>query len=70
MRGTKLKGLGTGEPGTTEPLKLTLSFLFPSHKQVGLLCCHWQDKLKGTAEPCCSPHWAAWGKGATQRDER
>lgn len=51
MRGTKLKDLGTGEPGTTEPLKLTLSFLFPSHKQVGMLCCHWQDKLKGTAEP-------------------
>lgn len=54
----KAEGLGswgTGEPGTTEPLKLTLNFLFPCHKQVWMLCCHWQNKLKGTAEPCCIP---------------
>lgn len=42
---------GTGKPGTAEPLKLTPNFLFPSHKQVGIQCCHWQDKLKGTDEP-------------------
>lgn len=60
----KAEGLGswgTGEPGTTEPLKLTPHILFPCHKQVWMLCCHWQNKLKGTAEPCCSPHRGSMG---------